>query len=342
MVSRLKNYPTRCVIQLYFIQSIRAGMDRIPNDSFDIRFGKDITRSSPAIWEDFRQAFIHDVNPVPVHSHNDETRRIPLFEALGSGCVSIEADVHLVKGDLLVGHSGKGLRHEANLRSMYLEPLKRMLEAQNKQSPVRDDSWRGIFNREPKQTVVLLVDHKTSGSETFAELYKQIQPLRALDYLTFWNGTDKVMRPLTIVATGNAPFEAVTALSEEHRDIFWDAHLERLPSRDDDFTTDPPTYKYNRSNSHYASTQFRNAILYRWRDESRPPPATSQEEDIFATHIEQATARGLLARYWDTPAGPPNLRDIVWRVLVDAKVGLINMDDMGEVRDRTHGWNRLG
>lgn len=265
-----------------------------------------------------------------------------MFEALGSGCISIEVDVHLVKGDLLVGHSDKSLHRDSNLRSMYLEPLQRMLERQSDGLTGSDGTWRGIFNQYPQQTVVLLVDHKSSGPETFQELYKQLQPLRELDYLTFWNGTEKVMRQLTVVATGNAPFEAVTALPETHRDIFWDAHLERLPSIDDDFTTDPPTFKYNRSNSHYASTQFRNAILYRMPDESRPPPSTPQGKDIFATHAEQAAARGLLTRYWDTPSGPPNLRDIVWRVLVDAKVGLINMDDMGEVRDRTHGWGRFG
>lgn len=225
---------------------------------------------------------------------------------------------------------------------MYLKPLQRMLERQNDRLTGSDGTWHGIFNKDPQQTVVLLVDHKTSGPETFAELYKQLKPFRDLGYLTFWDGTEKIMRQLTIVATGNAPFEAVTALPETHRDIFWDAHLERLPSRDDDFTTEPPTFKYNTSNSHYASTQFRNAILYKVPDESRPPPSTPQEKDIFATHVEQATARGLLARYWDTPSGPPNLKDIVWRVLVDAKVGLINMDDMGEVRDRTHGWGRFG
>lgn len=225
---------------------------------------------------------------------------------------------------------------------MYLEPLRRILENQNSHFPSSDGSWRGIFDRDPQQTVVLLVDHKTPGPETFAELYTQLQPLRDLGYLTFWTGTEKIMRPLTIVVTGNAPFEAVTALSETHRDVFWDAHLERLPSRDDDFTTDPPTFKYNQSNCHYASTKFRNAILYKWGENSRPPPTTPQGEDIFATHVEQAAARGLLARYWDTPVGPRNLRDIVWRVLVDAKVGLINMDDMGEVRDRTHGWGRFG
>jgi hypothetical protein len=287
-----------------------------------------------------RQDFIHNANPVPVHSHNDEQRRIPLFEALASGCISVEADVHFVKGDLLIGHSSRRLRRESNLRNMYLEPLQRMLVKQNAIVSA-DESPRGVFNKDPSRSVVLLVDLKSAGSETFAELYQQLQPLRELDYLTYWNGTNRVARPLTIVATGKTSFESVTALSEDHRDIFWDAHLERLPSKLDDFSVDPPVFKYNQSNSHYASTKYRNA-LFRGRTiahhEYMDLPETPQTEDVAASQLEQAASRGLLSRYWDVPANPPNLREIVWRSLVEEKVDLINMDDMGAVRDRARGW----
>jgi hypothetical protein len=296
------------------------------------------------IWDDAHPTFLHNANPVPVHSHNDYTRRIPLFEALASGCISIEADVHLVRGDLLVSHSSKGLHKKNNLRTMYLEPLQRMLEAQNRNLSVHNGSWSGSFNRDTQQTVVLLVDQKTSGLDTFTELHSQLQSLRELDYLTHWNGTEKVMRPLTIVATGKTPFDSVAALDSTHRNIFGDAHLEALPSALDDFATNPPTFRYNQSNSHYASTQFRNAIFLRPLDKDNYPQqilSTPRGKDLTATQTEQAAARGLLTRYWDAPTSPPNLRDSVWRWLVDANVGVINMDDMGVVRDRTSGWGRV-
>jgi len=333
----------RCFGQTIWIRSLESGLQRIPNDAFDIRFGKSITRSSPAIWDEIRQDFIHNAHPIPVHSHNDYLRRIPLFEALGSGCVSVEADVHSAKGDLLVGHSARGLHKDASLRNMYLNPLQRMLVRQNAMTSA-DEASRGIFTREPSRSVVLLVDQKSNGPETFAELYKQLQPLRDLDYLTYWNGTDRITRPLTIVATGKTPFESVLALPNDHRDIFWDAHLERLPSTQDNFSVDPPLFKYNRSNSHYASTQYRNAMFRGWRDihyenVEQPTPGPTWN-DIGGSQLEQAASRGLLTRYWDAPAGPPNLRDIVWRNLVDEKVDVINMDDMGVVRDRARGWGR--
>jgi hypothetical protein len=313
---------------------------RVPNDPYDNIFNhQNINRNSPSIWDSDRQSFIHNTVPVPVHSHNDYLRRIPLFEALGSGCTSVEADVHLRNSDLLVGHTSSHLNSGTTLRSLYLEPLQRMFEMQN--AHVTGSTWRGIFDRAPQQTLVLLIDHKTAGAETFAELDVQLQPLRDLDYLTYWNGTCRVIRHLTVVASGNAPFESVAALNATHRDIFWDAKLDQLVSGDDNFDTETPIYVYNRSNSYFASTEFKLARLSPLYNESLPLPSTLREKDIASTQITQAKARGLIARYWDTPASPPNLRDIVWRVLVEAKVGIMNLDDMGAVRARANGWGKL-
>lgn len=49
------------------------------------------------------------IQPVPVHSHNDYMRHVPIFDALAVGCESVEADIWLRKDDLLVGHSEDSL-----------------------------------------------------------------------------------------------------------------------------------------------------------------------------------------------------------------------------------------
>ncbi|KAK2768387.1 Altered inheritance of mitochondria protein 6 [Arachnomyces sp. PD_36] len=330
-----------CIFQYIWIQRLQAGYTRIPNDRFDIRFTEDIDRNSPSIWDSDRQSFIHNALPVPVHSHNDYEQRIPLFEALGSGCISVEADIHLRDSDLLVGHTSANLHSNSTLRSMYLEPLQRMIEVQN--ADVTDGSWRGIFNQDPHQTVILVIDHKTAGPETFAVLDAQLQNLRDLDFLTYWNGAERIDRPLAVVVTGNAPFDSVLSLNDTHRDIFWDAPLDMLRSIHDNFDGETPIYGYNRSNSYLASTEFRRARLFpAENNEFRPPPTTPAEEDRDAVQIDQAKARGLIARYWDTPQSPPNLRDIAWRVLVEKQVGLLNMDDLGAVRARANGWGKVG
>jgi hypothetical protein len=222
---------------------------------------------------------------------------------------------------------------------MYLEPLQRMLDMQN--THITDGTWRGFFDQAPQQTVVLLIDHKTAGAETFAELNTQLQPLRDLNYLTYWNGTERIMRPLTIVASGNAPFESVLSLNETHRDIFWDAKLERLLSRVDDFDAVPPRFGYNRSNSYFASTEFRNARLYEWRNESLPLPSNPWVQDAQSSQLDQAKTRGLITRYWNVPSNPPNQEEISWRVLVKFQVGVLNMDNLGAVRARAAGWGKI-
>lgn len=57
------------------------------------------------------------------HAHNDYYHTRPLLDALDRGFNSVEADVFLVDGELLVGHDRQELRPERSLRKLYLEPL---------------------------------------------------------------------------------------------------------------------------------------------------------------------------------------------------------------------------
>ena len=49
--------------------------------------------------------------PILCHSHNDYERKVPLYNTLQAGYTSVEADVWLHDGDLLVGHTGNSLIH---------------------------------------------------------------------------------------------------------------------------------------------------------------------------------------------------------------------------------------
>ncbi|TIA28000.1 hypothetical protein D6C78_10945 [Aureobasidium pullulans] len=331
-----------CIGEFVWIRRLTGGLQRVPNDPFDNTFASYLQgRTSHSIWHEDYQSFIHNAFPVPIHSHNDYSHRMPLFEALGSGCISVEADVHLHRSELYVGHKTARRREASTLRAMYLEPLKRMIEAQN--TDIKDGDWKGIFNHAPKQTVILLIDHKTSGPETLAELNIQLQPLRDVNFLTYWNGTHRVMGPLTIAATGNAPFPSILALNSTHRDIFFDAPLAHLPSIHDDYTTSTPSYAYNISNSYLASTPWHllRTHPYPIYDNQLSQPLTASDTDMFASQLDQAKSRGLVTRYWDVPRKPENVREIAWRELVGRGVGLLNMDDMGVVRARARGWGRV-
>ncbi|KAG9570604.1 hypothetical protein KCU71_g1075, partial [Aureobasidium melanogenum] len=274
-----------------------------------------------------REAFLRNVLPVPCHSHNDYWRRTPLYAALGSGCISVEADVWLFDDDLFVGHDIGSLTRDATLHSMYLDPLERVLRIMNANSQVGNvstDGKQGVFSLDPGQTLVLLVDLKTSGHQTYTKLNEQLQGLRDDQWLTHWNGTHRVERPITIVASGNAPFELIAA-NENYRDIFFDAPLSSLASDSDPAAPTPAPgvpaihesltypgpgllrYKYNPSNSWYASSNFRAVGGIRSVFEITAPQIGN-----LADHMRMAEARGLVPRYWGIPRWPRALRDQIW------------------------------
>ena len=57
------------------------------------------------------------------HAHNDYYHKRPLLDALQHGFTSVEADVILKDGDLMVGHSRFELRENRTLTALYLAPL---------------------------------------------------------------------------------------------------------------------------------------------------------------------------------------------------------------------------
>ncbi len=61
--------------------------------------------------------------PMRIHSHNDYRQRVPFYQAYAQQVASIEADVYLYEGKLLVGHDVEDLRPEMSFEALYVEPL---------------------------------------------------------------------------------------------------------------------------------------------------------------------------------------------------------------------------
>ncbi|PYI09181.1 hypothetical protein BO78DRAFT_337885 [Aspergillus sclerotiicarbonarius CBS 121057] len=274
----------------------------------------------------------HGVLPVRCHSHNDYWRDVPLHSALSAGCIGVEADIWFSNNDLLVGHTPFTLHHEVTLRSLYLNPLLDLLQKHNTRSSQLEPAHQpggpraGVFASDPSQTLVLLIDFKEQPEETWPILMSQLQPLRDSDYLTYFNGSDIISRPITIVATGDAPFHRITA-NQTYRDIFYDAPLDQLsllpPSSGG---PDPETQPiYSDKNSYYASVDFGKSIGSLARNRF-----SQGQLELVRKQIQAAHMRGLKVRYWGTPSWPRGLRNHVWHVLVREGVDLINVDDLRE------------
>src|SRR5712671_1976451 len=100
-------------------------------------------------------------SPAPLvraHAHNDYEHRRPLFDALDHGFCSIEADVWLIGGQLLVAHDRKNAQPQRTLQTLYLEPLRERI-AKNGGRVYRDGP-----------SVILLIDVKSDATNTYVAL----------------------------------------------------------------------------------------------------------------------------------------------------------------------------
>jgi hypothetical protein len=197
------------------------------------------------------------------------------------------------------------------------------------------DDIVGVFANDPKQTLVLLIDFKSDGESLWSLLSDALTPIRDRGYLTHFNGSGVVMRPVTIVASGDISFSSLVR-NTTYRDIFYDAPLDNLaqfPVNDTTMAitdqvsndsnghlTDSP---FNPNNSYYASVDFRKAIGPLQLGRLSETQLKTLRGQVHAAH-----ELGLKVRYWGNPSWPIGLRDCIWNVLVHEGVDVINTDDL--------------
>jgi alkaline phosphatase len=118
------------------------------------------------------------------HSHNDYEQDIPFWMAYHAGFASIEADIFLVNGRLLVGHEEKYLQDKRSLQALYLDPIRDCIEKNN-----------GYIFADTSKQLQLLIDIKSDSIQTlkkFIEVIEQYPSILACPKVKF-------------VITGNRP-----------------------------------------------------------------------------------------------------------------------------------------
>ena len=143
-------------------------------------------------------AVVAEQGPVPLvkaHAHNDYAHKRPLLDALDHGFCSIEADVHLVDGRLLVAHDPDKVNPALTLQSMYLEPLRERVEK----------NGGSVYPNGPE--VILLVDFKTEPEQTYAALRELLKSYT--DMLTKFTPTSTEKKAITVIVSGNRPIETM-------------------------------------------------------------------------------------------------------------------------------------
>ncbi|WP_097991847.1 phosphatidylinositol-specific phospholipase C/glycerophosphodiester phosphodiesterase family protein, partial [Streptomyces sp. f51] len=236
------------------------------------------------------------------HAHNDYLHPRPLHDALAHGFTSVEADIFLVDGELLVAHEPATLDPTRTLASLYLDPLAALVRA-----------GHGGVHPHHRAPLQLLIDIKADGVAAYHELDRQLR--RHQSMLTRYQHGRVVPKAVTAVISGDraarAPMEA-----QRTRLAFYDGRL-------DDLGTPAPA-------------SFAPLVSANWTQNFGwlgAGPFPLAERDRLRALVTTAHREGRRIRFWATPdvAGPE--REAVWSELLAAGVDHLNTDDLAGLEE---------
>jgi hypothetical protein len=230
------------------------------------------------------------------HAHNDYEHDRPLHDALSHGFTSVEADVWLVDGELLVAHDLVDVDPARTLESLYLDPLQDLARGRGRSVY---PGWDG--------SVQLLIDIKSEGEPTYAAIHDELAEHKAIMTSTV-HGRVRT-GPVTAVISGNRPLE--TMREQLVRYAYYDG-------RSGDLGSGLPA-----SLMPLVSDNWTN--LFTWQGDGAMPAAERERLHAF---VDEAHAAGYRVRFWATPDQPGAAREAMWTELAEAGVDHINTDDL--------------
>ncbi len=227
------------------------------------------------------------------HSHNDYERPRPLLDALEHGFCSVEADIYLVEGQLLVAHDRRDVKLERTLQALYLDPLRQR---------VKQNSGR-VYRGGP--SVTLLIDIKSEAEATYRRLSDVL--LAYTNMLTRFRADGTDTSAVTVIISGNRPRELMA--SQAVRYAAFDGRLADLEGG-----ASPPFIPL-------VSESW--ASQFRWRGVG---PLPDEEREKVRQLVKKAHEQGRRVRFWAAPDHAAG-----WKALGEAGVDLINTDKPAEL-----------
>jgi len=230
------------------------------------------------------------------HAHNDYEHARPLHDALSHGFTSVEADVWLVDGELLVAHDREDVVPGRTLESLYLDPLVDRVRAERGETYAGYD---GVFQ--------LLIDVKSEAGPTYAAIHDELREHRRI--LTTFRRGDVAPDAVTPVISGNRDLPAMQA--QRVRFAGYDG---RMTDLDSGLPASVLPLLSDNWTRHFT-----------WLGVG-PMPAAERAKlhDI----VDRAHAAGYRVRFWATPDLATPSRTAVWEELLAAGVDHINTDDL--------------
>lgn len=149
--------------------------------------------------------------PVLVHSHNDYLQDFPLSTALRNDIHSIEVDIFLVKGKLVVGHDHEDLDESLLLKDMYLTPIEQLMSV-----------WAVTKGSIPKW---LFIDIKEYEEGILDSLHTLIKEMDAI----FLKRQENYSKPMQLVLSGDYSRDLVA--SNHYPYFFLDGRPKHLENK---------------------------------------------------------------------------------------------------------------
>ncbi len=243
-------------------------------------------------------ALISQAQPVLLnaHSHNDYTRKNPLFDALDNGFFSIEIDIFYENGAFIVAHTTAGIRKKNTLERLYLKHLHERVKSNNGK----------VYKDGPLEFEVMIDLKGHWDRQALDSLNRLISRYRGI-VTVFKNGMKSPGAIRLLLSGGGAKYLVAT---DNPRYFSVDGRL-------GDFESKLDSSIICRTSASYGS-------VFKWRGRGVMP---ENERLKLMELVRSAHANGRKIRFW---ASPDNEK--IWAELLKAGVDWINVDKLGKFR----------
>ncbi|KAF3918539.1 hypothetical protein ABW21_db0208284 [Orbilia brochopaga] len=253
-----------------------------------------------------------------------------------------------------VGHEKPALSPRRTFQSLYVNPIREVLEMQNRNTQYSNNSrWcvnpfrstipdmqylskgrklmrrvcSGVFDEDCFQTLYLWVDVKTDVTKTWPLVEAALAPLREGNWLTKWDGKIMIPGPVTVIGTGFSTWKGLIGNRTRPRDYFVDAPLLGFGTDNEEMGDDGKPL-YDRTSSFFASADLKHVTGHIGAE------IDAKGLKNLKRLVNLAKERHMLTRFWGAPNWPVRTRRNVFRQLMEFPVGLLNADD---VEDAANG-----
>jgi hypothetical protein len=231
---------------------------------------------------------------VNAHAHNDYEHKRPLLDALEHGFCSVEADIWLVDGELLVAHDRDKVKPGRTLQALYLDPLRKRVK----------EKGGHVYRNDLEFT--LLIDVKSDAEKTYAVLREVLK--QYAEILTEFHLSYTKPKAVTVIISGARAVQ--TMLVDKIRYCGVDGRLQDLEEG------------VNRNLTPLVSDQWFGK--FGWLGVGTIPDDVRRKVENI---VKQARRDGVRLRFWATPETPN-----FWRTMRELGVDLIGTDDLDKLQ----------